>query len=67
MLSLVGDPVAVNPDPELRAHAREHDWRIRDFRRRARIKPFVAPVASGAAGIAVGLAGGYALSHFQRR
>lgn len=67
MLSLVGNPVAVNPDPELRAHARQNDWRIRDFRRRARIKPFVAPVASGAAGVAVGMVGGYALSRLQRR
>jgi HAD superfamily hydrolase (TIGR01490 family) len=67
MLSLVGHPVAVNPDPELRAHARQNDWRIRDFRRRARIKPFVAPVASGAAGVAVGMVGGYALSRLQRR
>lgn len=67
MLSLVGNPVAVNPDPELRAHARQNDWRIRDFRRRARIKPFIAPVASGAAGVAVGMAGGYALSRLQRR
>jgi HAD superfamily hydrolase (TIGR01490 family) len=67
MLTLVGNPVAINPDPELRAHARENDWRIRDFRRRARIKPFVAPVASGAAGVAVGMAGGYALSRLQRR
>jgi len=67
MLSLVGNPVAVNPDPGLRAHARENDWRIRDFRRRAQVKPFVAPVATGAAGIAVGMAGGYALSKLQRR
>lgn len=67
MLSIVGNPVAVNPDPELRAHARDNDWRIRDFRRRARIKPYVAPVATGAAGIAVGMAGGYAWSKFQRR
>ena len=30
--SLVGDPCAINPDPKLRAHAREHGWRIRDYR-----------------------------------
>lgn len=67
MLTLVGHPVAVNPDPELRAHALANEWRIRDFRRRARIKPFVAPVAAGAAGVAVGMASGYALSRLQRR
>src|SRR5215204_1049236 len=32
MLSLVGDPCAINPDPKLRSHAREHGWRIRDYR-----------------------------------
>ena len=34
MLSLVGNPVAVNPDSTLRAHARDNGWTIRDFRRR---------------------------------
>ena len=67
MLSLVGTPVAVNPDPELRAHANANDWRIRDFRRRARIKPYVAPVASGAAGIAIGVASGYVLGQLRGR
>lgn len=28
MLDLVGNPVAINPDAELRAHARECGWRI---------------------------------------
>jgi HAD superfamily hydrolase (TIGR01490 family) len=32
MLSLVGDPCAINPDAKLRAHARELGWRIRDYR-----------------------------------
>lgn len=32
MLSLVGDPVAINPDARLRAHAKAHGWRIRDYR-----------------------------------
>lgn len=67
MLSLVGNPVAVNPDPELRAHALANDWRIRDFRRRARIRPYVAPVATGAAGIAVGMASGYVIAQLRRR
>ncbi len=67
MLSLVGTAVAVNPDPELRAHAVANEWRIRDFRRRARIKPYIAPAASGAAGVAVGMIGGYAISRLTRR
>ena len=36
MLSLVGYPCAVNPDSALRAHARQHGWRIRDYRARRR-------------------------------
>ncbi|WP_309504828.1 MULTISPECIES: HAD family hydrolase [Nocardioides] len=32
MLSLVGDPCAINPDAKLRAYAREQGWRIRDYR-----------------------------------
>jgi HAD superfamily hydrolase (TIGR01490 family) len=67
MLSSVGNPVAVNPDPELRAHALANDWRIRDFRRRARIRPYVAPVATGALGIAVGMASGYAVARLSGR
>ncbi len=32
MLSLVGDPCAINPDSKLRAHARAQGWRTRDYR-----------------------------------
>lgn len=32
MLSLVGDPCAINPDHRLRHHARENGWRIHDYR-----------------------------------
>ena len=32
MLSLVGHPCAINPDPRLLAYAEEHDWQIRDYR-----------------------------------
>ena len=32
MLSLVGDPCAINPDARLRAKAREMGWRVRDYR-----------------------------------
>ena len=67
MLSSVGNPVAVNPDPELRAHAIANDWQIRDFRRRARIRPYVAPVATGALGVAVGMASGYAVAQLRGR
>jgi HAD superfamily hydrolase (TIGR01490 family) len=66
MLSAVGHPVAVNPDPTLRAHARDNDWKIRDFRRREQFKRVALPALSGAGGIAVGLAIGYASARSRR-
>jgi hypothetical protein len=62
MLSLVGNPVAVNPDPTLRAHALDNGWAIRDFRRREQVKRVALPAASGIGGIAVGIAIGYAIA-----
>src|SRR6185503_4728721 len=32
MLTLVGDPCVINPDSKLRDYAKEHGWRIRDYR-----------------------------------
>lgn len=61
MLSLVGHPVAVNPDPELRDHAKQHGWDIQDFRRRAKVKRYALPAATGAGGLALGMAFGYAI------
>ncbi|TWG90587.1 HAD superfamily hydrolase (TIGR01490 family) [Nocardioides sp. J9] len=52
MLGLVGDPCAINPDPKLRAHARAHGWRIRDYRtgrKAARAGLVVGSAATGAA------------------
>ncbi|WP_199286709.1 HAD family hydrolase [Nocardioides houyundeii] len=63
MLGLVGDPVAINPDPQLRSHARQHGWRVRDYRtgrKAARIG-----VLSGA--VAGALAGGVAAGVSARR
>ncbi|NYG58892.1 HAD superfamily hydrolase (TIGR01490 family) [Nocardioides daedukensis] len=50
MLSLVGDPVAINPDSKLRAHARAQGWRIRDYRtgRKAARAGLVVGAAAGA-------------------
>ena len=53
MLSLVGDPVVVNPDHRLRDHARAHGWRTRDYRtgrRAARTGLLGAGLAGAAAG-----------------
>jgi HAD superfamily hydrolase (TIGR01490 family) len=66
MLELVGHPVAVNPDKELRALATERDWQIVEFIRPVTIRtrlstvPKPVPVISGAA-VGVGLAAGLAL------
>ncbi|MDQ1747531.1 MAG: hypothetical protein QOD07_1794 [Frankiaceae bacterium] len=60
MLSLVGHPVAVNPDPQLRRIAREKGWEIRDFRTGRKAAKVGVPAAAGigavAGGIVVGLA-----------
>ena len=50
MLSLVGDPVAINPDGRLRHHAKEQGWRVRDYRtgRKAARAGLVFGAAAGA-------------------
>ncbi len=55
MLSLVGDPCAINPDAKLRDHAREQGWRIRDYRtgrKAARAGLVVAGLAGAVTGSA---------------
>jgi len=51
MLSLVGDPCAINPDARLRSHARALGWRVRDYRtgRKAARAGLVAAAVAGAA------------------
>jgi HAD superfamily hydrolase (TIGR01490 family) len=60
LLTLVGRPVAVNPDSALRTHAKEHGWEIRDFRTGRKAAKIGIPAALGAGAIggavAVGLA-----------
>ena len=50
MLSMVGDPCAINPDSRLRAHAREAGWRVRDYRtgRKAARAGLLVGAAAGA-------------------
>jgi HAD superfamily hydrolase (TIGR01490 family) len=53
MLSLVGDPCAINPDGKLRDHARREGWRVRDYRtgrKAARFGLFAAAAAGAATG-----------------
>lgn len=66
MLSTVGNPVAVNPDPALRAHAIQNTWRVRDFRRREQVKRFALPAAAGAGGLLAGVVVGAAWTRVRR-
>jgi HAD superfamily hydrolase (TIGR01490 family) len=60
MLSLVGRPVAVNPDSALRAEAKQRGWEVRDVRtgRKAAMIGIPAAIGVGAAAgaVAAGLA-----------
>lgn len=58
MLSMVGDPCAINPDSKLRHHAREAGWRIRDYRtgrKAARAGVVVAGLAGAVSGAVAGV------------
>jgi HAD superfamily hydrolase (TIGR01490 family) len=60
MLSLVGDPCAINPDARLREYAKAQGWRIRDYRlgrKAARLGLLAAALAGAATGaVAAGVA-----------
>jgi HAD superfamily hydrolase (TIGR01490 family) len=47
LLSMVGQPCAINPDATLRAHARENGWRVRDYRTGRRAVTVGVPAAAG--------------------
>ena len=49
MLSLVGTPIAINPDRQLRKHAEKNGWLIRDYRpvRRAFTEAFIPLLVVG--------------------
>lgn len=53
MLSLVGSPVAVNPDTELRRHARSLGWGVRDYRTGRKAAKIGVPTA-----LTIGVAAG---------
>jgi HAD superfamily hydrolase (TIGR01490 family) len=56
LLSLVGHPCAINPDARLRAHAREHGWRVRDYRTGRKAVRVGVPTAAAAGALAGALA-----------
>jgi HAD superfamily hydrolase (TIGR01490 family) len=61
MLSLVGHPVAVNPDSALRAEAKERGWEIRDFRSGRKAARVGIPAALGLGALGGGVAAAGAL------
>ncbi len=61
MLSLVGHPVAINPDPDLKAIARERNWPVKDFRTARKAARIGVPTAAGIGALAGGVAAGMAL------
>ncbi|WP_214103346.1 HAD family hydrolase [Acrocarpospora catenulata] len=66
MLSIVGHPYAINPDSELREHAREQGWQVRDFRTGRKATMIGLPVAAAAGAVAGGIAAGIALRRHYR-
>jgi hypothetical protein len=49
---MVGQPCAVNPDGVLRAHAKEHGWRVRDYRTGRKAARIGVPTAAGLGAVA---------------
>jgi HAD superfamily hydrolase (TIGR01490 family) len=67
LLSMVGRPVAVNPDSALRAEARSRGWEIRDFRTGRRVAKVGGGSALGLAAVAGALGAGVAIGRKQER
>ncbi|MCW2745293.1 MAG: HAD-superfamily subfamily hydrolase [Mycobacterium sp.] len=61
MLTAVGFPVAINPDSELKAYAREHDWPVRDFRNGRKALRIAVPAAGGTGAVIGATVAGVAL------
>ena len=61
MLTLVGRPVAINPDSALRVEARRRGWEIRDFRSGRRAARIGIPTALGLGAAGGAVAAGLAL------
>ncbi|MBW1602636.1 HAD-IB family hydrolase [Streptomyces sp. JJ66] len=61
MLSLVGYPYAINPDSRLRGHARDHGWRLRDYRTGRKAARVGLPAAAGVGAVAGGAAAAVAI------
>ncbi|MFN8126212.1 MAG: HAD-IB family hydrolase [Candidatus Nanopelagicales bacterium] len=68
MLTTVGNPVAVNPDSDLRGQARDNGWPVYDFRRkRVMTRVGIPAAATLAAATAVGVGAGVAVARRHSR
>ena len=68
MLDVVGNPVAVNPEKELREAAEENEWPILEFQRPVSIGPRVpAPPPKVWVGVAAGVAAAIAIVALSKR
>ncbi len=67
MLSLVGEPCAINPDAALRAHAKANGWRVRDYRTGRKAAKVGVPAAAGVGAAVGGVFAGVALRQRRRR
>ncbi|MGN6611041.1 MAG: HAD family hydrolase [Angustibacter sp.] len=61
LLELVGRPCAINPDARLRAHAKAHGWRVRDYRTGRKAAKVGVPALAGVGAAAGGVVAGAAL------
>jgi HAD superfamily hydrolase (TIGR01490 family) len=61
LLSMVGQPVAINPDSRLRNHARDKGWRVRDYRTGRKAAKIGLPTAAGLGALAGAAAAGLSL------
>jgi HAD superfamily hydrolase (TIGR01490 family) len=66
LLSLVGNPCAINPDAQLRVHARVEGWRVRDYRTGRKAVRASLPVAMAAGALAGAAAGAVAVTRRRR-
>lgn len=66
LLSMVGQPCAVNPDGRLRAHARDKGWRVRDYRTGRKAAKIGLPTAAGLGALAGAAAAGLSLRRKRR-
>src|SRR5581483_3897324 len=66
MLELVGRPVAVNPDSDLKRAAKARGWEIRDFRTGRKAAKIGVPAVAGAGAVGGGVAAGLVLRRRRR-